>query len=334
VTIAAFLRSIEALVLASDYDGYVALEGPLGDRADALEFARSEFVPGVTRVVLQERERQELTLSGIPGGAYALTIDAFIEYGTRARVATWQLFLRRSGESWNIIRQQLVSSVDNLYRLTLDTTRQYDAHDLSITAEDLQLTLPSGTVFVIDTEQGVTGLVIMGRGDMRFAPAPVTEQGQVRIFSGDEVLTTRFDAAFVRVGNPATHFDMNQLVERPVDQRTAKKAQQIFKEEAVKSFTVDLADLTRESWTLLPGDEDFLAEIRTRRFDTLTYARSASEPEDISLFERRRHKTIALYPSKEKLASRGRFYNEDDLAPFDVLDYDIDVTALPDREWI
>ena len=52
------------------------------------------------------------------------------------------------------------------------------------------------------------------------------------------------------------------------------------------------------------------------------------------MFERRRKRNIALYASKEKLAARGRFYNEDDLAPFDVLDYDIDVTALPDRQWV
>ena len=95
-----------------------------------------------------------------------------------------------------------------------------------------------------------------------------------------------------------------------------------------------LADLTRDAWTLLPGSDDFLAELRTKQYDTLTYARSASEPEDISLFERRRKRNIALYASKEKLAARGRFYNEDDLAAFDVLDYDIDLTALPDRQWI
>jgi hypothetical protein len=41
-----------------------------------------------------------------------------------------------------------------------------------------------------------------------------------------------------------------------------------------------------------------------------------------------------MYASKEKLATRGRFYNEDDLTAFDVLDYDIDVTALPDRQWV
>ena len=52
------------------------------------------------------------------------------------------------------------------------------------------------------------------------------------------------------------------------------------------------------------------------------------------MFERRRKRNIAMYASREKLATRGRFYNEDDLAPFDVLDYDLDVTALPDRQWV
>jgi hypothetical protein len=334
VTITAFLQKLEPIIQAADVEAFAALEGPLGNREDALAFAQAEFSPGVTRVVVQERERTEVTLNGIPGGAYGLTVDAFVESGNRARVATWQLFVRRSGDSWNIIRQETVSSVDNLFRLTLNTAKQFDARNLVISAEDLQLTVPTGTVFSIDTEQGTTGLVVMGRGDMRFSPAPETEKGQVRIFSGADVLDTRFDAAFVRVGTADAHFDSAALVERPVDPRELKRALQIFKEESPKSFAVDLADLTRESWTLLPGPDDFLAEIRTRRFNTLTYARSASEPEDISVFERRRHKNVAIYASKEKLAARGRFYNEDDLAPFDVLDYDIDVTALPDREWV
>jgi hypothetical protein len=333
-TLRMFLNGLETIVMRADVDGFVSLEGPLGNRDDAAEFARMEFLPGATRVVIQERERQELSVSGIPGSVFGLTVDAFIERGEQARVATWQLYLRRAGNSWGLIRQQLVSSVDNLYKLSLNTTRQYDARNLVIKSEDLVLTLTEGTVFSIDTTQGVTGLVLTGRGEMRFAPAPETEKGQVRIFSGDEVLTTRFDGAFVRVGNIDAHYDPSALVERPVDRGDARKAQEIFDEESPKSFAVDLADLTRDTWTLLPGYDDFLAEVRTRRFRTLTYARSASEPEDISLFERRRKRNIALYPSKSKLETRGRFYNEDDLAGYDVLDYDLDVTSLPDRQWL
>jgi hypothetical protein len=334
VTITGFLQKLEAIVKEADGNAYIELEGPLGSRDEALSFARAEFVPGATRVVIQERDRQELTLAGIPGSGYGLTVDAFIETGNRARVATWQLFIRRSGDSWAVIRQQSISLIDNLLRLSLNSTKQFGARNLTITAEDLQLTLTDGTVFAIDTAQGITGLVLIGRGEMRFAPTPETEKGQVRILSGSEVLETRFDAAFVRVGTADAHFERSGLVQTPVDPRALKRAEQIFREESPKSFAVDLADLTRDSWTLLPGPDDFLAEVRTRRFNTLTYARSASEPEDISLFERRRHKNIAIYASKEKLETRGRFYNEDDLSAFDVLDYDIDVTALPDRQWV
>src|SRR6185503_20112370 len=41
-----------------------------------------------------------------------------------------------------------------------------------------------------------------------------------------------------------------------------------------------------------------------------------------------------LYPSKDKQARRGRFYNEDELVDYDVLDYDVEVSVAPDRQWI
>ena len=35
-----------------------------------------------------------------------------------------------------------------------------------------------------------------------------------------------------------------------------------------------------------------------------------------------------------KLSSRGRFFNEDDLVEYDVLDYTLDATFSPEREWL
>ena len=81
-------------------------------------------------------------------------------------------------------------------------TKAFTARNLKIAAEDLELTLPEGSVFVGDTDQGVTGVVLIGRGTLNFHPAPATEKGQVRIFCGSETLETRFDAAYLRV-NPA-----------------------------------------------------------------------------------------------------------------------------------
>ena len=147
-------------------------------------------------------------------------VDAFIEYGDRARVATWQIDVRRPS------RQRRGASptrsgcrrVESLYRLSLNphaTVRR--AHDFTITSEDLELTLAEGSVFTVDTDQGVTGLVLIGRGEMRFRPTPDTEKGQVRIFAGAETLESRFDAAYRprrRSGGPCRSGDADRRAGR------------------------------------------------------------------------------------------------------------------------
>ena len=72
---------------------------------------------------------------------------------------------------------------------------------------------------------------------------------------------------------------------------------------------------------------------RSRRFDDLTYARSGNEAEDITLFQRARKRNISAYASEQKLATRGRFFDEDELVDYDVLDYDVDAAFYPERAW-
>ena len=233
--------------------------------------------------MIQERERLRVTRAGVEGVFFRLIVDVFAEYGSKARVATWQLETERASDGrWRITSQERLSSVENLYRLALNRARQFDARNFTVKAEDLELTLVEGTVFTVDTDAGTTGLVLIGHGEMRFRPTPETEQGQVRIFSGDSAIEGRFDAAYLRMGALEPHASLSQLVERPVDARDLRRAEQIFREESSKSFVIDLGDLSRDPWSLLPSGGDFLAEVRTRRYNTLTYARSESEPEDIS----------------------------------------------------
>ncbi len=334
------VRQLEQFVQAGDAAGYASLLADSADTAKAEEFASIELGPAATRAVIQERDREPLR-GTLPGNGYRVMVDVFSEFGDRARVASWRLDLKRVGEAgsareWAIADQERLTSLENLYRLSIDASRQYTARDLHIAAEDLDLTLNEGSVFLSSVDLGVTGLVLLGKGTLSFHPDPATEKGQVKIFCGSETLDTSFDAAFVRL-SPSdfeTTVGGPQLTARTVDARELKRAQDIFRDDAGKSFTVDLGDLSRDSWSLLPGAGDFLAEMHTRRYDTLTYARSAAEAEDITLFDRKRHRNIALYASKQKLASRGRFYNEDDLVDYDVLDYDIDVASTPDRQWI
>ena len=339
-SLVALLRRLEQVVQRGDTAAYLQLLTDTADRSRANDFASAELIPGATRVVIQERDRQPLQ-GTLPDDGYQLMVDTFIERGGRARIATWMIGVKRIGPSgsereWAIADEERVSSVESLYRLALNATKQYSARDLKLSSEDLDLTLATGSVFAIDVDQGVTGLVLLGSGTVRFHPAPETEQGQVKIFCGATALESKFDTLYVRI-NP---YDFESAVTtaslqpQAVDPRELRRAQELFRTESPKSFVLDLGDLSRDAWSLLPAPGDFLAEIHTRRYDTLTYARSGGEAEDITLFDRKHHRNISIYPSKQRLASRGRFYTEDESADYDVLDYDVDVAVTPDRQWI
>src|SRR5690606_4225176 len=183
---------------------------------------------------------------------------------------------------------------------------------------------------------GVTALVLLGDGVMRFSPAPKEERGQVRIFAGSEVLDAPFTAAFIRL-NPY-EFDAlvgpDTLTPESRDARAFTRAQEIFDADVGKTFSLDLSDLSRDTWSLLPQPGDFVAEVQTRRHDQITFARSTGEPEDVSVCQRSQKRNISIYASEQKLASRGPFYNEDDLVEYDILDYTIDTTFSPEREWL
>jgi len=340
LTINAFLQAVETIISTTNRAAWLELLSPNADRQAATEFFDAMVPQGVTRGVVRERDRAPLP-GALPGDGYAIVAEIFMETGARGRIMTWRLEIRRPRDAvdqqpWRIIAQEKLSTVEGLHRLSLRPEKQFAVRDLAIKSVNLELRLPTGDMFVAETAEGVTALVVIGEGTMIFTPAPAEERGQVRLFAGTETIETAFSSAFLRI-NPFEYEQQvrgQSLTPTTVDARTLKRAQVVFGEEVDKSFSLDLHDLSRETWSLLPQVGDFVAEVRTRRFDTLTYARSTGEAEDVTLFHRQRKRNIAAYASEMKLSSRGRFYNEDNLVEYDVLDYNIDGTFFPDREWL
>jgi len=124
------------------------------------------------------------------------------------------------------------------------------------------------------------------------------------------------------------------LKPRPVDPAHLRRALQLFDAQVPNSFQIDVNDMSTSQWSLVPSFGDFVAEIGTRKYGGLTYARSTSEAEDISFFDRRHHRNIAVYTSEAKLAARGRFFSEDDRLDFDVTRYDVEAAYFPERIWL
>ena len=312
-----------------------------GDRAAVIMLARDPAAAGElpealgstppTRVTLKERDRVQ-----IDGGAQRLLLELFLENGAEGRLSTWNVDVAPDGGTWKIAGVTRLANVTGLHRLTLNPDTQFDVRNLTVEATDLTLHMPSGKAFVAETREGVTTVVLLGRGEMQFAPPDAAEQSQLRIFCGRQALRTSFDAAFVRV-RPSEferRFPAASLVPRASVPGDLRRATEVFNEYVGKTLQIDLADLSDDTWSITPNPGDFIIEIGTGRFGNLTYTRSASEAEDITLFDRLRRRNISVYASKAKLAQRGRFYSEDDLVDYDVLAYEIDAAFSPDKFFI
>jgi len=341
LSILAFLQAVETAISTTDRQRWLDLLAPSADRDQALEFFDAMVPQGITRVVVNERDRSALTGS-LPGEGFRLVVEVFMETGSRGRIATWRLDVRRprgddiGRQPWRILNEDRLASIEGLHRLSLHAEKQYAAKHLILRAVDFELRLPSGDVFVSETPEGVTAMVLLGEGTMVFQPQPKEERGQLKLFSGAEVLETPFTTAFVRL-NPfefERRLAKDSLEPVAVDRRVYRRALSEFDENLPKSFNLDLSDLSRDTWSLLPQPGDFVAEVDTRRFDDLTYARSSGEAEDVTLFQRAHKRNISTYGSEQKRQSRGRFFDEDDLVDYDVLDYEVDAAFYPDRDWM
>jgi hypothetical protein len=305
--------------------------------AQVARYREEMFSSDAVRYVVRERERAPIAGDA---NAYRLFVELFVESAGRGRMVSGPLTVRKppggNDGSWRITAAEGPSSVQGLYRLRLDATRQFGVRDLEIPAPDLLLTLKDGTVFLIESEEGVTGLVLLGRGEMRFAPTPEAERGQLRLFAGRDPLVARFDRALIRL-NPRDYesrVPKGPLTSVAVDPQALRRAREVVERDLPRSFAVDLRDVSQGDWHILPHEGDFLAEVATNDYGALTYSRFGAQSEDISLTRRDRRLIIALYQSPLREQAVGRFYSDEQQREYDVLDYDIEASVSPARRFV
>ena len=277
--------------------------------------------PGITRAVIRERDRAPLE-GTLPGDGYRLMVEILTERGSRARIETWRLDIRRvptdtSEDEWRIAGQQPLTTVDGLYRLVAQpgegvpraqsrgrVRRPGDPPRRRVRVRRRHARGPDG--------RGAARR--RRRHDVRSARA----RDRARAGAHLRRERQRSRRASTRCSCASTRSDFaTRLAGRQPDRGAApdpvmfRRADAFFREDVGKSYSLDLADLSRETWSLPPAPGDLLAEIHTRRFQTLTYTKSANDPEDISLFDRRRRRNISVYPSAAHLAAGVSRFDED-----------------------
>ena len=330
------LRELERVMVANDAAGYLALVRPGPDTANP-EILNEWIEPGISRAIVQERLR--VPSPNVPQGqGVDVYVDVMSESGMQGRVGTWVLELRRESagpDSWRITKLTVLTTVRGLYRLALNSKKQFTVTNLRLHAEDFELEIPRGTAFVAEVDEAVTGMVLLGQGQATFSPALPAERGQVKIYGGSDELRTKFSWLYIRMDPDdfEARVRMDMLQPRAVDAGDLRRADAVFQENLDLTFSLDLGDLSRERWSVMPKPGDLVTEFQTDRAH-LTYMRSGADPEDIRFFDRTHQRTISIYPSKARLAASGPFFSEDDQADFDILNYEIDASFDPRREWI
>jgi hypothetical protein len=329
-----FVRAEQALQAGAP-EAVQALFTAAADAAQVEALASESASTLTTRVVVRERDRQELGADGL-----RLLADILIETATTARVSSWRFDLAPiAGDPalpLRIAAAARLSEVDGLVRLSL-ADRQFAVRDLTIRGEDFTIVVPSGTAYAAEARGLITALVVVGDGDVTFAPPTESEQGQIRLVAGDNQLRARVSRFFLRV-NPVDveqRLTLGALTPMPVDRAGLERARRFFGEQVGQSYSLDLSDLSRDTWSLVPPIGDLLVDMDLARYGQLTYARSGGESEDVSLFDRRRRKNLSVYTSARSLAQRGaRRYNDEDRVDYSIEHYNVDVSFDPARLWI
>lgn len=321
------LTEITATLEHADVEAFRALGTPQLSITSTLVFLRMAEA-GPSRVVLRERQRDRA------GATTRTVVELFASHAQAGRLATWEITSRSSvtrPERDELLSVAELGAVDGLTRLVLDSATAYAVLNFTFTAPDATVRMTRGIAFLADSGTGHTAVVLHGDGLLTFSPPVPAEQAQLRLFSGRDILTTRFSDAFIRMPPGALEGAMaaGALRAMPPASGDAARATTLFADRAPRTFTLNLGDLTTEAWSLDPPAGSAVIEFRTPAFGWLTYTRTPGDIEDVALFDRTRRRQISLY------ASSG---NHDGGAPrepgYDVRHYDVDVRIEPARAFV
>ena len=327
------LAALQAAIAANNIGAFRALLSPRLPALDGVAFEVTLLNGGVTTATVRERDR------GATAMGTRVLAEFLINRDGAGQITTWQIDVAGTGAAAHVNQIEglhRVSSISGLHRLELDTSTAFVVNNFVFTAIDFRLTMASGTAFVAKTSDGITAIVLRGSGQMQFEPSDPIERHQLKRFSRAEVMNDPVDAVFLRI-NPSEYgsrISDGSLKPIAATGGDINRARAVFNQWASRSYAITLGDLSTDRWTLLPAPGDALADMLTHRFGWISYSRAVSQNEDVSLFDREAHKNISVYASPGKIATRGRFYSEDDSRAYDIEHYELNVRFVPERNLV
>jgi hypothetical protein len=320
---AAFLDRLQAAWQTRDLPAWLALWdfADAGAKRSEEELVRGSFASDETVLTFVRRP------SPAEGATkFDADVQVFEAKEPQARVAFWRFHAEKRAGTWTLVAREDSGALDGLVHLSLGPSA-WRTRGVTLHLEDFDLQMEDGTLFSTPEKVGPTAVVFVGRGRVRFSPAPAAEGEQLRQFSGTSSMDREVGWAFVRVDPDEFQgvIDSARLVPETASAARRQQAERIWRDRVERSFMID-APLPRSPWWLLPSPGDAVVDFPWGKH-VLTFALSSGEAEDVNLFDRDRRLQICSYPSGGKPAR----YSEDDRRAVDVLENTITARFEPER---
>jgi len=242
----------------------------------------------------------------------------------------WQLKLVKIDGGWLINSKEVAGDIQTLYKISVPSDRMERAESVEINHIDIQLVFHDAAVFYDNLPNQDTALLIVGKGDLRFAPSLEREQHQLELLYDKPVLTEALKYVYIRCSN--SFFKNNIFISKPDDdpapitQAEQNKAYSLFVKHYSRSFTIE-DSLNSERLSFLPQGDEVLLEFEGQKIGIYTYLYSPFAEEEISFYQWKEQRIINLYSPQTDDNKQQLFISIGQ--KFDVTHYDIEINYRP-----
>jgi hypothetical protein len=263
-------------------------------------------------------------------------LQALFQNSYSAAIETWHLSLIKVNGQWQIEQKNALGSVSLMYKVKIPSERVERVKSIEVKHEDIKLSFKDAIVFYDNIPDIETGLLILGKGHLRFSPSDQGEKHQLDLIYKKSFLEDEIKYAYLRFSN---HFFQKniRIVKSPneelfrVSSQDRDKAYSLFSEHYSQSFTI-VNSLNKELLTSLPQGEEAVFDFEGKKLGDLTYIYSPFAAEEINLYRPKDDKIINLYSPHEGEREKKLFISFVDM--FEVKSYKIEIDFRPKQSYI
>jgi len=258
-------------------------------------------------------------------------LQVLFENSYSALFETWQLWLGKVDNHWEIKKRGITGTVSNLYKIKIPGERVERVESIDIEHVDIKLSFKDALCFYDNIPDLQTGLLIIGKGHLHFSPSDPTEQHQLELIYNSPFLEDNLEYAYIRCSN--IFFENNIKIKggseknvSPLSPAVKNRVYSLFLKHYSRSFTIQNS-LNGELLSFLPQGDEAVFDFQGKKAGELSYIYSPFADEEVNLYDFTKDRIINLYRPRKEEQKKRLFVSFGE--KFNVRSYTIDLDFNP-----